>query len=105
MKESMKVARSVAWSILPENLQEDYQTKWKNGATGIHLHCPEGATPKDGPSAGGAITTAIISLLTGTKIKNDVKNIKTEILKIQVFCWATSCVSAWMFAKLTKSKL
>jgi endopeptidase La len=72
MKESMKVARSVAWSILPDNLQEDYQSKWKNGATGIHLHCPEGATPKDGPSAGGAITTAIISLLTGTKIKNDV---------------------------------
>jgi endopeptidase La len=87
MKESMKVAKSVAWSILPDKLQEDYQSKWKNGASGIHLHCPEGATPKDGPSAGGAITTAIISLLTGTKIKNDIAmtgeiNLSGEITQI-----------------------
>ena len=44
----------------------------KNGTFGIHLHCPEAATPKDGPSAGCAITLAIVSLLTNIKIKNDV---------------------------------
>lgn len=38
---------------------------------GIHIHVPEGATPKDGPSAGTAITTAIYSLLTNRKIKHD----------------------------------
>jgi len=44
----------------------------KNGTFGVHLHCPEAATPKDGPSAGCAITLAIVSLLTNIKIRNDV---------------------------------
>ena len=39
---------------------------------GIHIHCPEGAIPKDGPSAGTAITIAIYSLLTKKKIKNSI---------------------------------
>ena len=38
----------------------------------MHIHCPEGAVPKDGPSAGTAITTAIFSLINKKKIKNDV---------------------------------
>ena len=39
---------------------------------GIHIHCPEGAVPKDGPSAGTAITIALYSLLNKKKIKNNI---------------------------------
>ena len=40
--------------------------------TDIHVHVPEGATPKDGPSAGVAMATAIVSVLTGVKIHKDI---------------------------------
>jgi len=63
MKESMNVAQTLAWSLSPKEVQEG----WKQA---IHVHCPEGAVPKDGPSAGGAITTSIYSLLNNKKIKN-----------------------------------
>ena len=43
----------------------------KTKLQGIHIHCPEGAVPKDGPSAGTAITIAIYSLLNNKKIKNN----------------------------------
>src|SRR6201746_2627061 len=38
----------------------------------IHVHVPEGATPKDGPSAGVAMATAIVSIMTGIPIRHDV---------------------------------
>jgi ATP-dependent Lon protease len=38
----------------------------------IHVHVPEGATPKDGPSAGVAMVTAIVSVLTGIAVRKDV---------------------------------
>lgn len=64
MKESMNVAKSLAWNKAADVITDDPR--------GIHVHCPEGATPKDGPSAGTAITVVIYSLLTNKKIKNDV---------------------------------
>ena len=54
-------------------LKKQIQEDWKeNGSWGLHIHTPEAATPKDGPSAGGAITLAIISQLTNTAVKNTV---------------------------------
>ena len=71
MQESMKVAKTVAWNLLPSEVKKKiYQEMTEKGNFGIHLHCPEGATPKDGPSAGAAITMAIVSLLTKIKVKN-----------------------------------
>lgn len=68
MKESAKIAvsyvRSIAQNIGVET--EFYKSK------DIHIHAPEGAIPKDGPSAGLAITTALVSELTGIPIKHDV---------------------------------
>ena len=68
MKESMEAARTVVrarangWGIL-NNVFEKKD---------IHIHVPEGATPKDGPSAGIAMTTALVSALTGNPVKSNV---------------------------------
>ena len=73
MKESMNVAKTVAWSMLTEkqmtNLNKVF-SKTKN--QGIHIHCPEGSVPKDGPSAGAAITVAIYSRLVNKPIRHDI---------------------------------
>ena len=72
MKESMNVSKTMAWNLTPREVQErliKYFDATKN--QGIHIHCPEGAVPKDGPSAGTAITIAIYSLLNEKKIRND----------------------------------
>jgi ATP-dependent Lon protease len=44
----------------------------KFGKIDLHIHVPEGATPKDGPSAGVTMATAILSVLTGRKVRGDV---------------------------------
>ncbi len=73
MKESMLVSKTVAWNIIPDKYKTELMMKWKKyGSTGFHIHCPEGSTPKDGPSAGLAITVAIISVLTRIPIKNNI---------------------------------
>jgi ATP-dependent Lon protease len=70
ISESMEVAKTVAWSLLTEDEQKQVITNFAN--TGLHIHCPDGSTTKDGPSAGTAITCAIYSLLLSKDIKNTV---------------------------------
>ena len=68
MKESIRAAMSVV-RARGDSLGIDYET-FKT--TDIHVHMPEGATPKDGPSAGGALTTALVSAITGIAIRPDI---------------------------------
>ena len=70
MKESMEVSKTLALSIIPKNIRK--QIIESKETFGIHVHCPAGATKKDGPSAGTAITIAIISLLCNIPIKNEI---------------------------------
>ncbi|MBY0421352.1 MAG: endopeptidase La, partial [Parvularculaceae bacterium] len=68
MKESVSAAssyvksRATAFGIEPPVFDK----------TDIHIHVPEGATPKDGPSAGVAMATAIVSVLTGVPVHKDI---------------------------------
>jgi ATP-dependent Lon protease len=68
MQESVQAAisyvrsRSLDFGVIPPTFQQK----------DIHVHVPEGATPKDGPSAGIAMTTAIVSVLTGIPVKKNV---------------------------------
>jgi ATP-dependent Lon protease len=67
MKESAQAARSYLWShavdfgIDPNVIQQN----------GVHVHVPAGAIPKDGPSAGVTMTSALASLYTGRKVRSD----------------------------------
>jgi ATP-dependent Lon protease len=65
MKESIQAAMSVTRARANElKIKEDFHEKLD-----IHIHVPDGATPKDGPSAGAAMCTALVSVLTGRKVK------------------------------------
>nr|WP_241635038.1 endopeptidase La [Fusobacterium gastrosuis] len=69
----MKESAQVAMTYVKANLKR-YTPKDENffKDRNIHLHFPEGATPKDGPSAGITITTAIISVLMNRKVRQDI---------------------------------
>jgi endopeptidase La len=70
MKESMNVALTLAYKLsTKENLDNIVKTYNGDIKYGIHIHTPEGATPKDGPSAGSCITTVLYSILNNKKIK------------------------------------
>jgi ATP-dependent Lon protease len=73
MKESMNVAKSVAWNLLSPEQQQYWIAEFEKSKTqGLHIHCPDGATSKDGPSAGVAITVCIYSLFTKRPIRHDI---------------------------------
>jgi ATP-dependent Lon protease len=74
MKESMNVALTLAWNLTEITMKQKLRETHYNelNRNGIHIHCPEGAVPKDGPSAGTAITVAIYSLFNNKKIKNNI---------------------------------
>ncbi len=68
MKESIDAASSYVRSIAPEiGVKPPKFEKWD-----IHVHVPDGATPKDGPSAGLAMVTSIVSVLTGIPVRKDI---------------------------------
>ena len=68
MKESIDAASSFVRSISPEIGVKPPKFE----AIDIHVHVPDGATPKDGPSAGLAMVTAIVSVLTGIPVRKDI---------------------------------
>jgi len=68
MKESVEAARTVVRSRSHRlGINDEYFEK-----RDIHIHVPDGATPKDGPSAGAAMTTAFVSAMTGIPVRGDV---------------------------------
>jgi ATP-dependent Lon protease len=73
MKESMNVAKSLAWKLTPSEKKKSLLKVFEETkCQGLHIHCPEGAVSKDGPSAGTAITVAIYSLLNNLVISHTV---------------------------------
>jgi ATP-dependent Lon protease len=68
MKESVEAARSVVRSRARLLGIKDEMFEKRD----VHIHVPDGATPKDGPSAGAAMTTAFVSALTGIPVRADV---------------------------------
>jgi ATP-dependent Lon protease len=68
MQESVKAAHTVVRSRSERlGLDPEFQSKFD-----VHVHVPDGATPKDGPSAGVAMVTALVSILSGVPIRADV---------------------------------
>ena len=68
MQESARAAVTYIRSIAEEyGLEEDFYKKYD-----LHIHVPEGAVPKDGPSAGVTMFTSVVSALTGTPVRKDV---------------------------------
>ena len=68
MQESIQAARSYIWSVA-ERLNIDRATIEQNG---IHVHVPAGAVPKDGPSAGITMATALASLYSNKRVRDDI---------------------------------
>jgi len=72
LKDVMKESITVAEMLVKSRANQFGISFEELNAKSIHVHVPEGATPKDGPSAGAAMTTAIISALTGIEIRRDI---------------------------------
>ncbi len=87
IKESIDVALSVAWNKLDNDLKLEWMNKWKTTPECFHIHCPDGSTGKEGPSAGAAMTLTFYSILTNRKVKNNIAmtgeiNLRGEVTEI-----------------------
>lgn len=67
----MKESSEIAWSYLHSNLHKYAPEHTFFEKSQVHIHIPEGATPKDGPSAGITMVTSLLSLLLDTPVKED----------------------------------
>ena len=76
MRESMEVAKTLAIKLAMKHnkkqLTDELTERTKSKTYGLHIHVPEGATPKDGPSAGIAMVTSIISSITGIPVNKTI---------------------------------
>lgn len=110
MKESMAVAKTLAWSLTSsERKTELLKLFEETKSQGIHIHCPEGAVPKDGPSAGTAITTCLYSLLNDIPIRHDLAitgemNLQGQVtaiggLDLKILGGITAGVKIFLFPK------
>ena len=83
MQESIQAALTVVRSRASSlGIKPDFYEKYD-----VHIHVPEGATPKDGPSAGGAMAISLISIFTGIAVRSDTAmtgeiTLRGQILKI-----------------------
>ena len=72
MTESVSCAKTLALSLLPKDMHKNMNEECKEHPFGIHINARGASISKEGPSAGTAITTSMVSLFTGIAIKNDV---------------------------------
>ena len=87
IKESIEVALSVAWNYIPVEKQNEWMERWKQYPESFHIHCPDGAVSKDGPSAGAAMGLTFYSRLMGKKVNHRIAmtgemNLRGEVTKI-----------------------
>ena len=99
MKESVKYSLRIAYNMLNENKQQEILDNANNKKNfGLHIHTPEAATKKDGPSAGAAMTLAIYSVLTGRKVNNEVA------MTGEIDLWKNVTAIGGVYAKLMGAK-
>ena len=99
MKESAEYALRIAYSLLTKEEQDSILEAGANKKNfGLHIHTPDAATKKDGPSAGAAMTLAIYSVLTNKKVNN------TVALTGEIDLWKNVTAIGGVYAKLSGAK-
>ncbi|XP_057345764.1 lon protease homolog, mitochondrial-like [Manis pentadactyla] len=86
MKESARIAYTFARALL---MQHDPSNEYLV-TSHLHLHVPEGATPKDGPSAGCTIVTALLSLAMDRPVRQNLAMTGEVSLRGKILPWAAS---------------